>query len=296
MLRILKISIETNLFIALAAVSFLWANIYLLGISHQHLAFLSLQVFFSTWFVYQISRWVYYKKGQYTNENELVVQWFRRYPKFNEFTIYTSGIIAIVLMLFLQWKTIIILCFIGAISVLYPVPIFKIFGIETRLRDFPFVKIFLIALVWSVTSVVLPATELNIDLSDRKDIWIVLVAQFIYILFITLPFDINDADVDKVNNMKTIPVVFGIKTSKYICLVLGIIYSLLVLYIFMIENWRVINAIYLTEATIIAIWLLMFVLQVFTFFKSDKLPKWLIKVIYDGSMIVYFFILFFTVK
>jgi 4-hydroxybenzoate polyprenyltransferase len=296
MLRILKISIETNLFIALAAVSFLWANIYLLGISHQHLAFLSLQVFFSTWFVYQISRWVYYKKGQYTNENELVVQWFRRYPKFNEFTIYTSGIIAIVLMLFLQWKTIIILCFIGAISVLYPVPIFKIFGIETRLRDFPFVKIFLIALVWSVTSVVLPATELNIDLSDRKDIWLVLVAQFIYILFITLPFDINDADVDKVNNMKTIPVVFGIKTSKYICLVLGIIYSLLVLYIFMIENWRVINAIYLTEATIIAIWLLMFVLQVFTFFKSDKLPKWLIKVIYDGSMIVYFFILFFTVK
>jgi len=293
-MRLLKILIETNLFIAIAAVAFLWANIYLLGLNRHHLLILSLQVFFSTWFIYQISRWIYFKKGQYTNENELVVQWFRKYPRFNEFTIYFSGIIAIVLTFFLKWETIVVLCFIGAISVLYPVPILKPFGISTRLRDFPFIKIFLIALVWSATSVILPATENGIHFQDRKDIYLVFVAQFIFILFITLPFDINDAKVDRTVNVKTIPAVLGTKFSKIICLILGLIYSFLMLYIFMIENWRVINAIYLSESTIILIWILSLLLQIYTFTQSEKAPKWMIKVVYDGSMIVYFLILFLT--
>lgn len=295
-MRLLKILIETNLFIAIAAVAFLWANVYLLGLNRHHLLILSLQVFFSTWFIYQISRWIYFKKGQYTNENELVVQWFRKYPRFNEFTIYFSGIIAIVLTFFLKWKTIVVLCFIGAISVLYPVPILKPFGISTRLRDFPFIKIFLIALVWSATSVILPATENGIHFQDRKDIYLVFVAQFIFILFITLPFDINDAKVDRTVNVKTIPAVLGTKFSKIICLILGLIYSFLMLYIFMIENWRVINAIYLSESTIILIWILSLLLQIYTFTQSEKAPKWMIKVVYDGSMIVYFLILMLTTK
>jgi len=296
MIKLIKIAIESNLFIAVAAIAFLWANIFLLGINCHCFHILTLQVFFSTWFVYHVSRWIYFKKGQYTNENELVVQWFLKYPKLNEITIFGSGFLAIILTFFLKWETILIVCFIGAISVLYPIQILKPFGIKTRLRDFPFIKIFLIALVWSVTSVLLPVTESGINLSERKDVWLVLCAQFIFILFITLPFDINDIETDKACNMKTIPAVFGIKTSKYICLFLGIIYSFLLLYIFIIENWRMINAIYLSEYTIISIWLLMIILQSFTFLQADKLPKWLIKVIYDGSIIVYFFIFFFTIK
>ena len=294
--RLHKILIETNLFIAFAAVAFLWANVYLLGLNKNNLFILSFQVFFSTWFVYQISRWIYYKKGQYINENELVVQWFKKFPKFNEFTIYGSGIITIILTCFLKWKTILVLGVIGGISVLYPFQILKPFGIQTRLRDFPFLKIFLIAIVWSTTSVILPATETNINFHERKDIILVFITQFIFILFITLPFDINDAEMDKSTRIKTIPTVFGIRISKIICLILGIVYGILMLYVFMIENWRVINAIYLRESTIIAIWILILLLQIFTFIKSDKAPKWLIKVVYDGSMILYFCILFFTVK
>ena len=78
LLRPLKILIETNLFIAIAAVCFMLANAMLLNISITDLKFLSLQIFFSTWFVYQISRWIYYKIGEYTNKEELVVQWFEK--------------------------------------------------------------------------------------------------------------------------------------------------------------------------------------------------------------------------
>lgn len=294
MLRLVKILIETNLFIAFAAVSFMLANAYLLDIPITHLLFLSLQIFFSTWFVYQISRWIYFKKGEYANKEELVVQWFQKYPLFNQITIYGSGVLAILFTFFLKWKTIMVLCFVGSISVLYPIPFLKPLGIKTRLRDFPFVKIFLIALVWSVTSVLLPALETNIDFHVRRDVIILLAAQFIFILFITLPFDINDAETDKISNIKTIPSVLGIKTSKIITLILGIIYSFSILFVFMLENWNHMPDKYLNDSTIILIWLLLILLQSFTFFKSDKVSKWWIKIVYDGSMILYFLILLLT--
>ncbi len=294
MLRLTKILIETNLFIAIAAVLFLWANIHFLDLHLISFWILTGQVFFSTWFIYQISRWIYYKKGEYTNKEELVVQWFEKYPKFNQITIYGSGLFAIVFTLFLKIDTIVVLLFIGGISVLYPIPILQPFGIKTRLRDFPFVKIFLIALVWSVTSVILPAIEASVDFHTRKDVLILLVAQFIYILFITLPFDINDAKSDKVSNIKTIPAVFGVKVSKFIGLILGIIYAVAVLFLFMIVNWNHMPNKYLNDLTIILIWILLMLLQLFTFIKSVSASKWMIKIIYDGSMIIYFCIIFFT--
>ncbi|MDB5229188.1 MAG: hypothetical protein JWN78_3381 [Bacteroidota bacterium] len=295
-MRILKILIETNLFVSLAAVAFLWANILLLGFPHQHLYFLTLQVFFSTWFIYQVSRWIYFKKGAYTNTEELVVKWFEKYPVLTQSTIFLSGILTIVFTFLLKWETIRLLIFIGGISVLYPIPFLKPFGIKTRLRDFPFLKIFLIAIVWSVTSVLLPATEAGISLSERKDVYLMLATQFIFILFITLPFDINDMELDKTTSIKTIPGVFGLKTSKIICMLLGILCGALTLFVYMLENWRSGMNIYIMERTIILLWLLLLLLQLFTFIRADKVNKWIIKVVYDGSMIVYFLIVFFTIK
>ncbi len=294
MLRLLKISIETNLFIAFAAVAFLWSNIYLLDLYINSFWILSLQVFFSTWFVYQISRWIYYKKGEYTNQEELIVKWFQKHPKFNKITIYGSAVLTLVFTLFLKLKTIGVLCIIGGISVLYPIPVLKPFGVKTKLRDFPFIKIFLIAFVWSTTSVILPLTESYEYLANRKDVLVVWLAQFIFILFITIPFDINDAEDDKASNMKTIPAVFGIKASKIIALVLGIIYAFMMLFVFMLVNWNHSPNKYLPDATIILIWILLTFLQLYTFYRSEKVTKWMIKVVYDGSMIVYFLIVYIT--
>jgi 4-hydroxybenzoate polyprenyltransferase len=294
--RFLKILIETNLFISIAAVAFMWANVLLLGLHGNSLIYLSLQVFFSTWFIYQVSRWAYFKKGAYAGAEELVVQWFKNHPRINQAFIVFSAFATGIFTLLLKPWTIVVLCIVGAISVLYPLPFLKPFGINTRLRDFPFVKIFLIAFVWSVTSVILPATENNINLLERKDILLVLAAQFVFIFFITLPFDINDKEVDKHTKIKTIPAVLGIRNSKIICLILGIIYAMLLLYIFMLENWRSISHIYLTQWTIGILWLLLLYLQYYTFTKADKVNKWMIKIVYDGSMVVYFLIVFFTLK
>ncbi|MCB0508844.1 MAG: UbiA family prenyltransferase [Bacteroidetes bacterium] len=251
------------------------------------------QVFFSTWFVYQISRWIYYRKGQYSNKEEFIVSWFDTYPLLNKITIYGSGISAVVFTLCLHFKSIIVLAIIGSISVLYPIPILKPFGIETRLRDFPFVKIFLIALVWSSTAVILPYTEM-LRYNVPSDIFyitaILFSAQFIYILFITLPFDINDAETDTQTNIKTIPTTLGIHSSKYLALLLGILHFILLYFFY--KNAPASSS--LTLSTLFLIGILLILLQVYTFTKSDKVPKWWIKIIYDGSMILYFLIVFLT--
>ena len=291
MLKPFKFLIETNLFIAIAAVTFMWANIFLLDLKGQSFLFLSLQVFFSTWFVYQISRWVYFKKGEYASKQEIIVQWFEKYPKITKSTIYLSFLLTVIFTCFLKWKTIFVLCFLGFFSVLYPVPILKFMGINTRLRDFPFVKLFLIALVWSVTSVILPITEAGIAITARKDVMVLLIAQFIYILFITLPFDINDAETDKTTDIKTIPSVFGINASKTLAFVFCILYIFLILFIFMLINWNHAPNKFLSDYSMLSILIMVILLQVYTFLKADKVSKFWIKMVYDGSMIVYFLLL-----
>ena len=163
--------------------------------------------------------------------------------------------------------------------------------------SYSFIKIFLIAFVWSATSVILPYTE-SLYYKNHPDqtrlVILMFLTQFIFILFITLPFDINDAETDKASNVKTIPAVLGIKPSKYIVLALGIIYSFVILFMFMLVNWNHMPNKYLTDSTIISIWILLILLQIFTFLKSDKVSKWWIKIIYDGSMMIYFMIVFFT--
>lgn len=297
MIKLFKFLIETNLLIAFAAICFMWANMYFLDIYVESLGYLSAQIFFSTWFVYQISRWIYFKKGQYTNEKELVVQWFIKYPTLNKITIFGSGILAVFFTFFLQPQTIIVLSIIGFISILYPIPVLKPFGIHTRFRDFPFIKIFMIALVWSATSVILPYTE-SFIYDNHPDVerlvLLLFIVQFIFILFITLPFDINDVETDKVSNIKTIPSVFGVKTSKIITLILGIIYAFAILFMFMLVNWNHMPNKYLSDYTMISIWILIALLQIYTFLKSDKVSKWWIKIVYDGSLIIYFLLIFLT--
>jgi len=289
--KLIRLLIETNLFIALAAVMFMWSGACWLNIPLEKLVFLSLQVFSSTWFVYQISRWVYFQKGIYTNSEEWVLLWFQQHPKFNRFTIYLSALLTIILTFFLQWTTMIVLLFIGIISVLYTVPVLKPFGIPTRVRDFPYVKIFLIALVWSVTAVILPATEAHFPFDTRRDIWLLLGAQFLFIFFITLPFDINDEPHDKLAGTRTIPVVLSISGAKILTIIIGFIYALMVLYLFMLENWIHLPALHLQESTIIGLWLLILFLQIYTWFRSDTVPKWKIKLVYDGSMMIYFLLM-----
>lgn len=91
------------------------------------------------------------------------------------------------------------------LSILYVVPVFL--G-KRRLRDFPFIKILLIASIWSWVTSYIPSLEQNTDFRLLQ-----LVERFCFIFAITIPFDLRDMEVDKATNVKTIPLCLGAKKS-----------------------------------------------------------------------------------
>ena len=80
-----------------------------------------------------------------------------------------------------------------------------------KLRDLPYVKIFIIGIVWVGCCVFLPlflAEKMNPKTA------LFLLAQWFFIIALTLPFDIRDIYFDKANALKTIPIKLGIKKTK----------------------------------------------------------------------------------
>ena len=84
------------------------------------------------------------------------------------------------------------------------------------LRDIPTIKIFLISLIWTVTTVFLLVVENNIKL--EKQVILELLSRFFFVFAITIPFDIRDMKYDK-KTLKTIPQIVGLKQAKVISLI-----------------------------------------------------------------------------
>ena len=102
----------------------------------------------------------------------------------------------------------------GIISLAYVLPIWT----GLRLRDVHYVKIFLIALVFSYVTACLPLVELGWELSQIH--WGVLLERCLFLLAITLPFDIRDLLIDKHTHVKTIPQLLGPERTMRLALAL----------------------------------------------------------------------------
>lgn len=115
-----------------------------------------------------------------------------------------AGLLSFVSLFFLNITSILALLLLGAISVFYTFPL--PFGI--RLRDFGFLKPFIVAVVWSFVCVLVPLAE-NIQ-QDMLIIFLLWLNRFLFIVAITIPFDVRDIKFDKVNlKYGTIPMKIG---------------------------------------------------------------------------------------
>jgi len=85
-----------------------------------------------------------------------------------------------------------------------------------RLRDFDYIKIFLVAIVWGVITVLMPILERTTDLTLSH--FLILSERMFFIFAITLPFDIRDLKIDAHIAVKTIPSMIGIKKTKKLAL------------------------------------------------------------------------------
>lgn len=99
------------------------------------------------------------------------------------------------------------------LSLLYVLPIFS--G-GRRLRDFHFLKIFLIALVWTWVTVVLPAFQVH--LLGQIPVWLLILERFFFVFAITVPFDVRDLHLDRQTQVATLPARLGISRALWVAL------------------------------------------------------------------------------
>lgn len=153
----------------------------------------------------------------------------------NEWLLWlNSGIGCIVLVYaacYIHLYSLFFLAGIGVMSVAYSVPIIRYKGKWGGFRQLPAMKIFHIALIWTLSSVCLPAFEMYLD-GLAIDLYLfqtLFVLKFIFLLICTLPFDIRDIQQDSYYHLKTIPNMIGANRAIILCYVLIIVHSAIVL-------------------------------------------------------------------
>lgn len=130
----------------------------------------------------------------------------------------------------IQHLTVAYLFLIGVLSAAYAVPIFRIGGRRLGLRQVPGLKLFYIALIWSLSSVGLPVVELfssgvSVDWFMANYLGLV---KIIFLLLCTLPFDIRDIEQDASYALKTLPTLLGKDRAIQLAYGLGVLHVLVI--------------------------------------------------------------------
>lgn len=111
----------------------------------------------------------------------------------------------------LQPKSQFLFLILGVITFLYAIPM----GVKMphNLRSIGGVKIYIIALVWAMATVVLPVLESQQTLV--ADHWVLVLQRTFFVIVLMLPFEIRDLDTDQLQ-LSTIPQKIGIPYTKII--------------------------------------------------------------------------------
>lgn len=121
----------------------------------------------------------------------------------------------------LTYEVLVACLILGGITVLYALPVFSK---KRSLRSLSGVKIYVIALVWAGVSVVLPLLQL-LEVFNW-DAGVLLLQLSLFVVVITLPFDIRDLQYDEIS-IGTIPMRIGVKRTKVVGAVLLFLFVLL---------------------------------------------------------------------
>jgi len=152
-----------------------------------------------------------------------------------------SGLVAGIIF-FILWNpnpiSISFLMISGIISLFYVV---KVRG--RNMREIPYLKIHLIALTWVLTLIIFPLFN---EGYEQYYIWPA-VAHYLYVLAVTIPFDIRDLKYDK-SEHRTIPQVIGVGWSKTLSVIL--LFGFLIIMLTLVDPYLLLNKMFILSVVI----------------------------------------------
>jgi len=200
--KIFKFYIFANIHVALATFSFAKLTLLYWDINDNTVPLL---IFFATILMYN-----YIRLTRVRTVSNWFVVWLEASRKHIIGLSLLSFAVCVYLVLQLNFNSILLLAGFGLLSVFYVLPPYM--SVKISLRNIPAIKIFAIALSWAGLTVLLPLVQH--DIFDSTVLWLFL-RRFLFVLVLTLPFDIRDIDFDNIS-MKTLPIWLGVKRSKIV--------------------------------------------------------------------------------
>ena len=207
-----------NIFIALGAGAATWQAYATLGLPAQPfiIAFAAL----STFFVYNIDRvvaWESMKALQGARH-----RWLVAHHRPLWVLCVVSALVLGVMALGMGWQAWLLLGHLGVLSLAYSVPFLPhATGVKRPLRGLPGLKIFLIAYVWAVATVGLPALLAGVPLFAPHTLAL-MAERGLFIFALTLPFDVRDMAGDRAAGVLTLPHVLGERGTAFL---IGLCYA-----------------------------------------------------------------------
>ncbi len=237
-MKLIKALINSNIYISLAAVFLTIETQIQLGMKPQWHPYLFI-IFFATLFEYNLHRLI----TVITNKEALNSdkhKWVRENLK-GFYLLVLLSVTGFVCVAFLAKKEVlIVLTPIAAITIFYSLPVFGNKRTIFRLREIPYLKIFLIAFVWTSSTIFLPIIQSG-NTFERTQVIATFVERFFFIFAITIPFDIRDIEADKQAGLKTIPLLLN--ENKSLAISYLSLFSFLIVSFFhyqMLNHWFII--------------------------------------------------------
>ncbi len=182
----------------------------------ENWSFYGLFAFFSTLTVYNAQRIL---KTRERKKTEWIL-WVKKRKKALIVMVMISFVASATLFFLVENQlpiTYFLLATVGCISIFYVV---RVKG--RNMRELPYIKIHLIALSWVIVLILFPIINENVGIIRIFYAF----AFYIYIIAVTIPFDIRDLKYDQ-DFQRTIPQLMGVTKAKILSVVLLVIFFLL---------------------------------------------------------------------
>lgn len=215
--QLLNFYINSSIHVALAAYALTWVTLIQFDINYDENSLYF--VFFASITGYNFVK--YFGVAKFHHRS--LAGWLK--------AIQIFSLIAFIAMCYYAFKletnTLILIAVLGLITFLYAIPLIpkKIFiDDQKNLRQISGLKIYVIALVWTFTTILLPLV--NNDVVIDYDVVITSVQRLLFVLVLMLPFEIRDLNYDSLK-LATIPQRIGVKKTKIIGVLLLMVFFML---------------------------------------------------------------------
>ena len=142
-------------------------------------------------------------------ENSQRLAWSSKNKIIHRVLLFTG--VALILFSFLSFRLhhFIILAILATVAFLYSFPVLPFFK-KKRIKDYGFLKIITLALLWTLVTVWFPV---NSFLFEKNIFVFVFFKRFVFMFMLCLLFDIRDIEIDRQENITTLAVFLGKKKS-----------------------------------------------------------------------------------